>query len=173
MSTVTGAVAQDAIEPLPQAKGSDVVALVGYLAARGGSADLFQAASQTQTPFDRMVRVVKAAEMLDIVDTPRRLVVLTPLGHRFAAAAPDEQQRLWREGLLQLRLFRVVRDFMELRGGELSHKELLQEIAIRLSTEDPEATLDTLVAWARFGALFAYSDELGRLTPGTALEPGA
>ena len=120
-----------------------------------------------------MVRVVKAAEMLDLVDTPRRLVTLTPLGQRFAAADPGEQKRLWREGVLQLRLFRVARELMELRGGELTHKELLQEIANRLPTEDPEATLETLVAWARFGALFAYSDELGRLTPGDALEPGA
>ena len=172
VSTVA-TVVEDAIEPLPRAKGSDVVALVDYLAARGGSADLFQLASQTQTPFDRMVRVVKAAEMLDLVDTPRRLVTLTPLGQRFTAADPDEQQRLWREGVLQLRLFRVVRELMELRGGELTQKELLQEITSRLPTEDPEATLETLVAWARFGALFAYSEELGRLTPGAALERSA
>ena len=169
VSTVAASVLEDAIEPLPQSKGSDVVALVDYLTARAGSADLFQLAAQTQTPFDRMVRVVKAAEMLDLVDTPRRLVVLTPLGQRFAAADPAVQQRLWREGILQLRLFRVVRELMELRGGELSHQELLEEIARRLPTEDPEATLETLVAWARFGGLFAYSDELGRLTPGAAL----
>ena len=54
-----------------------------------------------------MVRMVKAAEMLDLVDTPQRLVVLTPLGQRFAAAPPVDQHRLWREGLLQLRLFKV------------------------------------------------------------------
>jgi NitT/TauT family transport system ATP-binding protein len=169
VTTVTSAVAQDAIEPLPHTKGSDVVALVDYLAARGGSADLFQLGAQTQTPFDRMVRMVKAAEMLDLVDTPRRLVVLTAAGQRFAAASPAEQRRLWREGLLQLRLFRVVRDQMELHGGELARQALLEAIASRLPTEDPEATLETLVAWARFGGLFAYSDDLGRLTPGEEL----
>ena len=170
MSTVAGAVADDTIEPLPQAKGSDVVALLDYLTARAGSADLFQLAAQTQTPFDRMVRMVKAAEMLDLVDTPKRLVVLTPLGQRFAAAPPVDQHRLWREGLLQLRLFKVTRELMELRGGELSRKELLQEISNRLPIEDPETTFDTLVAWARFGGLFNYSEDLGRLTPGEALD---
>jgi len=169
VSTVASSVADDTIEPLPLAKGSDVVALLDYLTARAGSADLFQLASQTQTPFDRMVRMVKAAEMLDLVDTPRRLVVLTPLGQRFAAAPPADQQRLWREGLLQLRLFKVTRELMELRGGELTRKELLLEIANRLPTEDPETTFDTLVAWARFGSLFHYSEEQGRLTPGEAL----
>jgi NitT/TauT family transport system ATP-binding protein len=169
VSTIAGAVVDDAIEPLPQAKGSDVVALLDYLTTRAGSADLFQLATQTQTPFDRMVRVVKAAEILNLVDTPRRLVVLTPLGQRFAAAPPAEQHRLWRDGILQLRLFKVTQELMALRGGELHKAELLQELSNRLPTEDPETTFDTLVAWARFGGLFNYSEDLGRLTPGEGL----
>ena len=111
--------------------------------------------------------------MLDFVDTPKRLVVLTPLGRQFAAAGVDEQQDLWREQILQLRLFRVVRDLIDLHGGHVSKNEVLQEIGARLPMEDPETTFDTLVTWGRFGGLFAYSDELGRLTPGAALEPGA
>ena len=107
--------------------------------------------------------------MLDLVDTPNRLVVLTPLGHRFAAAPPVDQRRLRREGVMPLRLFKVTRELMELRGGELSKKELLQESSNRLPTQDPETTFDTLVAWARFGGLFNYSEDLGRLTPGEAL----
>jgi NitT/TauT family transport system ATP-binding protein len=169
VSTVASSIVEEAIEPLPSAKGSDVLALLDYLAARSGSADLFLLASQTQTPFDRMVRVVKAAEMLDLVDTPRRLVILTSLGQRFAAAPPAEQRRLWCEGIMQLRLFKVTRQLMELRGGELSKKELLQEISNRLPTEDPETTFETLVAWARFGGLFNYSEEQGQLTPHEAL----
>ena len=60
----------------------------------------------------------------------------------------------------------MTRDLIELHGGELPKKELLQEISNRLPTEDPEATFDTLVAWARRGGLFAYSEETERLTPG-------
>jgi NitT/TauT family transport system ATP-binding protein len=169
VSKVAGSVEDDTIEPLPQTKGGDIVALLDHLSTRGGSADLFQLASQTQTPFDRMVRMVKAAEMIDLVDTPRRMVVLTPLGQRFAAAPPEDQRRLWREGILQLRLFRVIRELMGLRDSELSKEELMQEISRRLPTEDPEATFDTFVAWARFGGLFNYSEDLGRLTPGEPL----
>jgi len=170
VSTMAGAVEDDTIEPLPRAKGSDIVALLDNLATRAGSADLFQLASLTQTPFDRMVRMVKAAEMIGLVDTPRRMVILTPLGQRFAAAPPVDQHRLWREGIMRLRLFKVTRELMDIRGGELSKDELLQEISNRLPTEDPEATFETLVAWARFGGLFLYSEDLGRLTPGEAAE---
>jgi NitT/TauT family transport system ATP-binding protein len=171
VSTAAPQVADDAIEPLPRTRGGEVLALVDHLAAHGGSGDLFQIATRTQTPFDRMVSVVKAAEMLDLVDTPRRLVALTPLGQRFAAGSPEEQKRIWGEQALALRLFRVTRDLIELHGGELPRQELLQEIQNRLPTEDPEATFDTLVAWGRRGGLFAYSEETERLTPGEP--PGA
>ena len=170
VSTVAASVADDTMEPLPLARGSHIRALVQHLASSGGSADLFQLATQTHTPFDRMVRVVKAGEMLDLVDTPRRLVVLTPLGQRFATSPPEEQKRIWREKALELRLFRVARDLMALHDGELSKSELLQEISNRLPTEDPESTFDTLVSWARFGRLFAYSEEQERLTPGGSLD---
>ena len=124
-------------------------------------------------PFDRMVRVVKAGEMLDLLDTPRRLVLLTPLGQRFAAAPRDQQKRIWAERALALRLFRLARDLMELHEGELPRSELLQEISNRLPTEDPESTFDTLVSWARFGGVFNYSEELARLTPGPSLGSAA
>jgi NitT/TauT family transport system ATP-binding protein len=166
-------VSDDTIEPLPQARGSYVRAVVDHLAASGGSADIFQMATRTQTPFDRMVRAVKGAEMLDFVDTPRRMVVLTALGQRFAAAETPEQRRIWREKTLELRLFRVVRDLMELGGGELTKLELLQELSRRLPMEDPEATFETIVSWARYGGLFAYSEEAGRLTPGEATSASA
>jgi NitT/TauT family transport system ATP-binding protein len=97
------------------------------------------------------------------VDTPKRLVVLTPLGQRFAAGDVDERRRIWREQVMRLRLFRVTRDLVDRNGGELSRKELLREIGTRLPMEDPETTLDILVAWGRFGGLFVYSEDRGVL----------
>jgi NitT/TauT family transport system ATP-binding protein len=159
VSAPAAAVADDLIEPLPQVRSGDVVALLDHVEAQGGTAEIFQIAAQTHTPFDLIVRAVKAAEMLDFVDTPKRLVVLTPLGQRFAAASVDERKAIWGERALQLRLFRVTRDLIELRGGELSREELLQEIGTRLPMEDPEVTFDTLVVWGRFGSLLAYDDD--------------
>ena len=155
---------EDVIEPLPQVRSGDIVALLDHLEAQGGTAEIFQIATQTHTPFDLIVRAVKAAEMLDFVDTPKRLVVLTPLGQRFAAGSVDERKRIWGEQATQLKLFRVTRDLIELHGGELSRDELLQEIGARLPMEDPEATFDTLVVWGRFGGLLTYNDDGGALS---------
>ena len=46
--------------------------------------------------------------MLDLVDTPKRMVVLEPDGKHFVAASPQDRQVLWRQHLMRLRLFRDV-----------------------------------------------------------------
>jgi NitT/TauT family transport system ATP-binding protein len=155
---------EDRIEPLPRARSGDVVALVDHLVANSGSGDLFDIAGQTQTPFDRMVPVVKAAEVFELVDTPRRQVVLTALGRRFAAASPEEQKRIRGAKALSLRLFRVTLDLVAAQGGILPREALIRELANQLPTEDPEATFDTLVAWARVGGLLSYSEATQHLT---------
>lgn len=155
----------DQVEPLPQVQSADILGLIEFLEAQGGTSDLFQVASHTHVPFERVLTTVKAAEMLDLVDTPKRAVLLTPLGKRFVNADMDERKDLWRAQLLELRLFRVVREMMDLEDGELPKEALVQELATRLPMEDAERTFETLVAWGRFGELFAYREEPGVLTP--------
>ncbi len=102
--------------------------------------------------------------MLELVETPKRAVLLTPLGQRFVQAGMDERKDIWRRQLLDLKLFRVVRELLDLREGELHKEELIHEISGRLPMEDPELTFETLVAWGRFGELFAYRKDRGVLT---------
>lgn len=162
---VPSAPEEDLVEPLPFVQSADILGLLEFLETQGGASDLFQVASHTQVPFERVLTTVKAAEMLDLVDTPKRAVLLTPLGKRFVNANMDDRKDLWRAQLLELKLFRVVRDMMDLEEGELSKEALVQELATRLPLEDPELTFETVVAWGRFGELFAYREERGVLTP--------
>src|SRR5207245_718655 len=71
-----------AYEPLPEVTSSEIVGLLEYLDARGGKDDVFRIAADTNREIGRIIAVVKAAEMLDFVDTPKRLVVLEPEGQR-------------------------------------------------------------------------------------------
>ncbi len=167
VTTVEASVSLDILEPLPSAHSGDILGLLEFLEGQGGTADLFQVAAQTRVPFERVLNSVKGAEMLDLVDTPRRLVVLAPLGERFVRANMDERKSIWREQLLQLRLFRIVSDLMRLHHGEVSREEVVQEISTRLPMEDPELTFGTIVAWGRFGELFDYHEDDATITQAT------
>jgi NitT/TauT family transport system ATP-binding protein len=164
VSTVEPSVESDIVEPLPCAQNADMLGLLEFLDAQGGACDLFQVVAHTHVPFEKVLTTVKGLEMLELVDTPKRSVELTPLGRRFVQGGMDERKLIWRDQLLELKLFRVVRELLDLREGDLSREELIQEIAGRLPMEDPELTFETIVAWGRFGELFAYREERGVLT---------
>jgi NitT/TauT family transport system ATP-binding protein len=102
--------------------------------------------------------------MLDFVDTPKRLVILTPLGIRLIRAGMEVRKEIWKARLIDLKLFRVVQEQLELHEGQLTREELIAEIQLLLPMEKPELTFETLVAWGRFGELFAYWEEKGVLT---------
>jgi NitT/TauT family transport system ATP-binding protein len=154
----------DVIEPLPRAQSNDVLGLLEYLDTQGGTSDLFQVVANTHVPFEEVLSYVKSAEMMDFVDTPKRQVILSPLGKRFINASMDERKDIWRAQLLELKLFRVVRDMITMHEGELTREDLILEIQQRLPMENPEQTFDTLVTWGRFGELFAYREDRGVLT---------
>jgi NitT/TauT family transport system ATP-binding protein len=148
-----------AIEPLPEATPSQIVGLLEYLDARGGREDLFRIAADTANEFGDMIRVVKAAELLDFVDTPRRLVVLEPEGQRFVRAAPEQRKPLWREHLLRMRLFRELHDVLQRQPRhEVEKLFVLETIIMHMPQENYERVFATMMKWGRFGDLFAYDE---------------
>lgn len=165
VTTVEPSLEPDVVEPLPSAQSTDILGLMEYLETQGGSSELFQVVAATHVAFEKVLSSVKAAEMLDLVDTPKRMVLLTPLGTRFIRAGMEERKEIWKERLLDLKLFRVIRDMLEFHEGKLPREEVLAEIHSRLPMENPDLTFETLVAWGRFGELFAYREERGVLTP--------
>jgi NitT/TauT family transport system ATP-binding protein len=164
VDTVAPSVESDIVEPLPSAQYADMLGLLEFLDAHAGTSDLFQVVAHTHVPFEKVLTTVKGLEMLELVETPKRLVELTALGRHFVQGGMDERKIIWQKQLLELKLFRVVKELLELREGELSREELIQEIAGRLPMEDPELTFETIVAWGRFGELFAYHKHRGVLT---------
>jgi len=146
-------------EPLPQASPGQVVGLVEYLDAHGSKEDVFRIAQDTSEEFGRVISVVKAAEMLDLVDTPKRMVELTTLGARFVKASLQDRAELWRKQLLTIRLFMDVSEMLDHAPGHRVDRDVvLETIALRLPSEDYERTFDTLVRWGRFGGLLGYDE---------------
>lgn len=146
-------------EPLPEATTSEIVGLLEYLDARGGRADIFQIANDTHCEFGHMLAIVESAEMLDFVDTPKRLVVLELEGKRFLNATADERKVIWRERLLALPLFRMVHEVVQRQPGHTVDRDfVLETLVMHLPHEDYEKIFTTFIRWARFGNLFAYDE---------------
>src|ERR1051326_533794 len=152
------------IAPLPRTSTSEIVGLLEYLDSQGGADDIFELAAATDHEFGHMMAIVKAAEMLNFVDTPKQAVVLTAEGKRFVQAETEDRKTIWRDQLLKLRLFQDVRSLIQREEGEASGDLVREMIIIALPREKYEEMFETMVRWARFGNLFAYEDAADRLS---------
>jgi NitT/TauT family transport system ATP-binding protein len=65
---------------------------------------------------------------------------------------------------LKLRIFQLVKQRLEVRGGEISRKDVVAELRQFLPAEDADRIFETLVAWGRFGEMFVYREEERVLT---------
>jgi NitT/TauT family transport system ATP-binding protein len=147
------------MEPLPEANPSEIIGLLEYLAARGGREEVFRIAADTNRQFGAVINIVEAAELLDLVDTPKRMVILDPPGQALVKATPEEQIALWREQLLKLGLFRYVLDALKRQPSyEVDRYFVLETIVMNMPQENYETIFKTFVTWGRFGNLFNYDD---------------
>jgi len=133
---------------------------VEFLDAHSGKEDLFRIAAETDHEFGQVIAVTKAAEMLDFVDKPKRMVMLIETGSRFVAAGPEKRQEIWRQQLLTLRLFQEVRELVQ-RHGEVDEALVKEIMAIHMPNEYYEQMFPAFIGWARFGELFAYDEISG------------
>jgi NitT/TauT family transport system ATP-binding protein len=151
--------ASTAWEPLPEATISEVVGLLEVLDNRGGKENVFELADDLGREFGATLSVVKAAELIDLVDTPRQEVVLTDIGRTVLSKNIAERKLIFREQFLQLRVVADVYEQIKKAGGKLDDDVVLTTAAMRLPYEDPERLLRTLVGWARTADLFDYDPE--------------
>ncbi len=152
------------IEALPRATTSEIVGLLEYLDARGGTDDIFDLAAETDHEFGAMIAITKAAEILDLVDTPKQNLRLTAEGRRFVQADTEQRKAIWRERLLKLRLFQDVSALLQREEGEVAADIVREMIILALPRENYQEMFETMVRWARFGNLFAYEDDTDRLS---------
>jgi len=148
------------LEPLPDVSPLEMVGLLEYLDARGGQEDVFEIASDTGREFGHMLSVVKAVELLDFVDTPKRQVVLQTEGMGFVKSGVKERRALWREQLMKLKLFRDVRSRLLKHPRKGLPADSVQEyIALLLPHENYEKMFETFVLWSQFGGFLHYDED--------------
>lgn len=151
---------QPVYEPLPPVSSGDVVSFVEYLDSHGGQGDVFVLAHEFGKEFSDLINIVKAAEMLDFIDTPKHRTVLTPLGHRFSDMDTDEQKVVWKQQLLTLSIFKTIHaEVQSSRNSIMLDDEVQERLAQLLPNENPEFTFDTFINWARFGNLLAFDED--------------
>ena len=148
------------IETLPNVQIVEIIGLLEAIADQGGAADIFELAHDTGKDFGRTLYLVKGAELLELVDTPKQNVVLTDLGRHFVAGDINVRKRMLHELFGSLRVVQMTSNL--LRKDEslrLPVDSLVERVGEWLPNENPHQIVEALVSWGRFAEYFGYNDD--------------
>lgn len=148
------------VEALPNATVGEIVGLLEILDDHKGQIDIFQLSMIVGKDFGSVMNVVKAAEMLDFVDTPRRNVIFTVIGKTFLNGDVNQRKVIFKEQIMKLRIFQLITDMLKHGKQEgLNEDIVLETLAMLLPNEDTEKQFDTIVDWGRYGELIGHNAE--------------
>ena len=151
-------------EAFPNVSPGEIAGLLERLDADGGSADMFDLSVEIGKEFGKLLAVVKAAELLDFVDTPKHMVTLTATGRDYLAASVNDRKKMLNRQLRQLYLIERVIELLERQENKSMDEDLLlEELAVWLPSQRPATMFKTIVRWGRYAELFGYSADERRL----------
>lgn len=155
---VPPALATDSIVMLPPVPVNEVSGLIEVIAAQGGRADSFALAQALNADFGKVLFLAKAAEILDLVDTPKNFIVLTELGQQFWKADVNGRKRIVHEALRRLKICQLLEEELKkVENVTLSEEDVIRLIHEWIPAENATVAFETLIQWGRYGELFGYN----------------
>ena len=148
------------IETLPNVQIVEMIGLLEVIADQGGFADIFELAHDIGKDFGRTLYLAKAAELLQLVDTPKQNVVLTDLGRYFVEGDINVRKRMLHELFSSLRIVQMTSNLIRKHENlRLPVEALTERVGEWLPNENPNHIVEALVSWGRFSEYFGYNDD--------------
>ncbi len=154
------AAASARIESIPNVPVAQIVGLLEILEASQEMINVFDLSARIAKEFGETIAIVKAAEMLDLVDTPKDDVYMLPAGWYFLAAPPTQRKTLFHQAIMRLRLFQIITARLaEAPGERMPADDVKEMLATLLPYDVPENLFQTIVAWGRFAEILDYDQD--------------
>ncbi|HTS21023.1 MAG TPA: nitrate/sulfonate/bicarbonate ABC transporter ATP-binding protein [Casimicrobiaceae bacterium] len=159
-AALTAAPPSGRIEPVPNVPVETIVGLLEIIEDAQETINVFDLSARIGKEFGETIATVKAAEMLDLVDTPKDDVLMTQAGWYFLAAPTPARRALFRQAILKLRLFQMLTSRLaEAPEGRLDAESVLEWLGTLLPYDQPARMLETLVGWGRYAELVDFDQD--------------
>jgi len=118
--------------------------------------NIYDISDEIGKEFGETISLVKAAEILELVDTPKQEVQFTELGRKFMAADRIGRRAIFSEQVFKLRLFHIIIALLN-EFEEVDADRVIKDIASALPYDNPEKTFQTMIAWGRYAGLMDFN----------------
>lgn len=149
----------ESIEILPPVEVNRILGLLEVLSSEGGRGDVFAIAQQMREEFGVVISVTKACEILGLVVTPEREIVLTQIGKELIESPVNTRRLVFRRQIEKLVLFRNLVQKIE-ASKTVTKEELKSILASQLPYENADRIIETIIDWGRFAAIFEFEANL-------------
>ena len=145
------------VEAIPNAPVDTIFGLLEILETSRETINVFDLSARIGREFGQTIAIVKAAEMLGLVDTPKHDVIMTQTGWYFLAAPTAARKTLFRKAILELRLFQILTARLETASdGRVDAGIVQDELQTLLPYDQPSTLFQTLIAWGRYAELIDF-----------------
>lgn len=156
---------KEKIEPLPPISHDELLGLLSYLHRCQNAQDIFKIGIDSHLHFDKVIVILKAAELLHFVEINRRTVSLTQTGMQFLEASEDKRREIWQKQLQTVSLFIKVLELIEKSPRQsLSQDKLLHFLKKAFPHHHAHVQFHLLLRWNHYGRLFSYHKKSKSIT---------
>jgi NitT/TauT family transport system ATP-binding protein len=144
--------ARSRMESIPLVPVGQILGLLSILHDAPDLSNIYDISDEIGREFGDTIAIVKAAEILELIDTPKQEVRFTELGRRFVAADRLGRHAIFAEQVFKLRIFHIILALLD-EYKEIDAARVIKDIASALPHDDPEKTFETMIAWGRYAGL--------------------
>lgn len=144
--------ARSRMESIPLVPVGQILGLLSILHDSPELSNIYDISDEIGREFGDTIAIVKAAEILELIDTPKDEVRFTELGRRFVAADRLGRRAIFAEQVFKLRIFHIIIALLK-EFEEIDADRVIKDIASALPYDNPEKTFETMIAWGRYAGL--------------------
>ena len=144
------------MESIPLVPVGEILGLMSLLNDSPELTNIYDISDEIGKEFGETISIVKAAEILELVDTPKQEVRFTDLGRRFMLADRLGRHAIFAEQVYKLRIFHIILALLG-ESEEIDADRLIKDIASALPYDNPEMTFETMIAWGRYAGLMDFN----------------
>ena len=152
--------ARNRMESIPLVPVAQILGLLSILHDSPELSNIYDISDEVGKEFGETIALVKAAEILELVETPKDEVRFTELGKRFVAADRETRHAIFSAQVFKLRLFHIIIALLE-EYEEVDSARVIKDIGSALPYDNPEKTFQTMIAWGRYAGLMDFNAKTG------------
>jgi len=152
--------ARNRMESIPLVPVAQILGLLSILHDSPELSNIYDISDEVGKEFGETIALVKAAEILELVETPKDEVRFTELGKRFVEADRETRHAIFAEQVFKLRLFHIIIALLK-EYEEVDSARVIKDIGSALPYDNPEKTFQTMIAWDRYAGLMDFNAKTG------------